>query len=226
MVKSPNFQPCAPRKWRSLLSQATNLDGAMQTIRLGGAVADELKQFRWDELGGWLLLYSSLCCFWCRNNWRIPKGSVLGSLPSNIYVVLMSLLGVFWFDQVGREESSYEGRRRYQGTDCCQPRVRLKVWVDWRRWRYTIWKHQSLYNTSTVNSCLFVLKPFGSWNDSCWFSPCTSQILTQWHCYVSCQDQFAPLFKAKLWKVKAEGHFSQEVFFVGGNGKLSQEVGQ
>jgi len=33
-------------KWRSLLSQATNLDGAMQTIRLGGAVADELKQFR------------------------------------------------------------------------------------------------------------------------------------------------------------------------------------
>lgn len=63
MVKPPNFQPCAPRKWRSLLSQATNLDGAMQTIRLGGAVADELKQFRWDELGGWLLLYSSLCCF-------------------------------------------------------------------------------------------------------------------------------------------------------------------
>ncbi|CAJ1356039.1 unnamed protein product [Effrenium voratum] len=34
------------QKWRSLLSQATNLDGAMQTIRLGGAVADELKQFR------------------------------------------------------------------------------------------------------------------------------------------------------------------------------------
>eukprot|EP00913_Durusdinium_trenchii_P034870 g32618.t1 len=34
------------QKWRSLLSQATNLDGAMQTIRLGGVVADELKQFR------------------------------------------------------------------------------------------------------------------------------------------------------------------------------------
>ncbi|CAK9033041.1 unnamed protein product [Durusdinium trenchii] len=37
---------CDTRKWRSLLSQATNLDGAMQTIRLGGVVADELKQFR------------------------------------------------------------------------------------------------------------------------------------------------------------------------------------
>ncbi|CAE7677317.1 Pak4 [Symbiodinium sp. CCMP2456] len=34
------------QKWRSLLSQASNLEGAMQTIRLGGAVADELKQFR------------------------------------------------------------------------------------------------------------------------------------------------------------------------------------
>jgi len=34
------------QKWRSLLSQASNLDGAMQTMRLGGAVADELKQFR------------------------------------------------------------------------------------------------------------------------------------------------------------------------------------
>jgi len=34
------------QKWRSLLSQTSNMDGAMQTIRLGGAVADELKQFR------------------------------------------------------------------------------------------------------------------------------------------------------------------------------------
>lgn len=44
----PKFFPWsdALRKWRNLLSQATNLDGAMQTIRLGGAVADELKQFR------------------------------------------------------------------------------------------------------------------------------------------------------------------------------------
>ena len=30
-----------------------------------------------------------------------------------------------------------------------------------------------------------------------------------------CQDQFAPLFKAKLWKVKAEGHFSGKFFFGG-----------
>ena len=51
VFKPTKFQPCTPRKWRSLLSQATNLDGAMQTIRLGGAVADELKQFRWGQFG-------------------------------------------------------------------------------------------------------------------------------------------------------------------------------